>query len=76
MPKITPMDDAECGLPTIDRSSRHTVDQLLRKYGFIIHSRPKRGHVVWVKDRKSFLQPDALATIPRMIREAWLGKGK
>ena len=50
------------GQSTVERSGRDT-DALLRSHGYHIHSRPRRGEVLWEKGGKVINQGDALRRI-------------
>lgn len=40
------------GHPSVDESGRHPGDQVLRKYGWQIHSRPKGREAKWSRRRE------------------------
>jgi hypothetical protein len=45
--------------PSQDTTARHSRDQMLRRKGFKIHSRPKHGGAVWEKGGKLYHQEAA-----------------
>lgn len=62
-------EDVVIELPTKDYSDRFPLDQLLRKHGFQILSRPNKGETMWEKQGKKFTQKKALYTISREERK-------
>lgn len=48
---------------TADRSARHIGDQLLRKYGFRIEARPKKGPVLWSREGHSYTEDEAKSVV-------------
>ena len=51
------------GHPSQDNTGRFALDQLLRKHGFRIMSRPRGAEAVWVKGGKKYYQTEALYTL-------------
>lgn len=52
---LTPAEDAAIELPTVDRSERFPMDQLIRSRGYVVRSRPKTGPVLWSLKRSDVL---------------------
>ncbi len=52
--------DENAGSPSQDNTKRYPTDQLLRKFGYVIHSRPKEGQAIWAKRGKLFTQEEAI----------------
>lgn len=47
-------------LPTVDRSDRHPDDVRLRRMGFVIVARPRRGEAVWEYGGLHYTHSEAL----------------
>ena len=47
--------------PSQDRSSRYSIDALLREYGFRIHARPHNKTPVWRYEGEVYTQEQALS---------------
>lgn len=47
-----------------DHTDRFALDQLLRKHGYIIFSRKKKGPAEWKKNGKILAQREALKKMP------------
>jgi type I site-specific restriction endonuclease len=52
-------EEADKEHPSEDHTSRHSVDQLLRRKGWKIEARPRKGEPVWSKLGKS--KPQSVA---------------
>ena len=50
--------------PSQDLTQRFSLDELLRKHGFGIHSRPMKAPALWSRKKKIYSQRDALKTLP------------
>ena len=44
---------------------RHATDAYLRRFGWVIFSRPKRGEAVWIRDGEKYPQEQALQITER-----------
>ncbi len=49
--------------PSQDHTDRFANDILLRKYGFQIAGRPKKGQPVWQRNGHNYYQSDALKEV-------------
>jgi hypothetical protein len=43
-----------------DGGGRHPQDRALRRHGFAIHSRPRKGPALWAKGGKVYTEAEAL----------------
>lgn len=57
---LSPMEDAELDRPGQDSTERFPIDEILRKRGYTIKSRPNQGEAVWERNGHEFLQSRVL----------------
>lgn len=65
----------EVGEPTRETKDRFPTDQKLRKFGFVIATRPKNGKALWKRGGEMFCQERALELINDEIRSVTRSKG-
>jgi hypothetical protein len=53
-------DPVKEGHPTTETRLRHWQDVVLRKFGFAVHSRPKRGQATWIRNGEVYGQEEAI----------------
>jgi hypothetical protein len=54
------VDTSADNFDTRDHGGRHPQDRALRRKGFAIHARPRKGPAVWVKDGTLYTEAEAL----------------
>lgn len=57
---MSPMESSEMESPSADHTTRCYRDQMIRKCGYTIKSRPNRGEAVWERDGITYTQSAVL----------------
>ncbi len=56
--------------PWAETLKRYPRDQALRRFGFTIHARPRKGPVLWGKGGRIFTEAEALVICDRLEAQA------